>query len=161
MQHFDDVATLARILPGRWVIKATNFPMWLTGERRDPTFEYGLVRENPLTLSDRVAYVDEEGKPKSIVGTDRWNGRGFTWKLRGIGGLFVKSRWEVAGVRQGLAVIRFDKSIATPAGIDVVVGEGIDATELRSVIAADPASFGLSIEEFASLTWLDHTPSPV
>jgi hypothetical protein len=34
----------------------------------------------------------------------------------------------------------------------------VDATELRSVIAADPGSFGLSLEEFASLTWLDHLP---
>ena len=61
-------------------------------------------------------------------------------------------------MRQGLAVIRFEKSVVTPAGVDVVVGEGVDASELRTVIAADPASFGLTLEEFASLTWLDHLP---
>lgn len=159
MQPFDDVATLARLLPGRWTVKATNFPMWLSGERRDPSFEYGMLRESPLRLSDEVAYTDADGKAKSIRGTDRWNGTGFTWTMRGLAGLFVRSRWEVAGVRQGLLVIRFQKSVATPAGVDVVVGEGVDATELRTVVAAAPASFGLSIEEFASLTWLDHTPS--
>ncbi|MCU1417943.1 MAG: hypothetical protein JWP32_2117 [Schumannella sp.] len=158
MQPFDDVAALSRLLPGRWTVKATNFPMWLSGERRDPVFEYGVVRQQPLTLSDRVAYVDASGRQKTITGTDRWTGQGFTWKMRGIAGLFVKSRWEVAGARQGLAVIRFEKSIATPSGVDVVVGEGVDATDLRSVIAADPASFGLTLEEFASLTWLDHLP---
>ncbi|CAN5438243.1 hypothetical protein BH09ACT4_BH09ACT4_13150 [soil metagenome] len=158
MTTFDDDAVLAQLLPGRWIVKATNFPMWLTGERREPRFEYGLMRERPLTLSDRVAYVDASGKPKSIRGVDHWNGVGFTWKMQGIAGLFVRSRWEVAGVRQGLVVIRFEKSAVTPAGLDVVVAEGLDATELRSVIAADPASFGLSIEEFASLTWLDHLP---
>jgi hypothetical protein len=42
--------------------------------------------------------------------------------------------------------------------VDVVVTEGVDATELRSVIAADPASFGLALEEFAALTWLEHAP---
>jgi hypothetical protein len=155
---YDDVASLAQLLPGRWTIRATNFPMWLTGERLHPTFEYGLLRESPLTLSDRVAYTDADGKPKTILGTDRWNGRGFTWKMRGIAGLFVKSRWEVAGVREGLAVIRFDKSIATPSGVDVVVAEGVDATDLRTTIAAAPVAFGLTLEEFASLTWLDHTP---
>ena len=79
--------------------------------------------------------------------------------MNGLRGLFVKSHWEVAGVRQGLVVLRFEKSVVTPAGVDVIVAEGLDATELRSVIAADPASFGLSIEEFASLTWLDHLPA--
>lgn len=152
---FEDDAALARLLPGKWVVKATNFPMWLGG-RHDATFEYGLLRERPLTLSDRVAYIDLDGKPKSIVGTDRWTGRGFTWRMRGLRGMFVKSRWEVAGARQGLAVIRFEKSIATPSGVDVVVAEGTDAASLRSTIAADPAAFGLTIEEFASLTWLDH-----
>jgi len=154
----DDDSSLARLLPGRWTVKATNFPMWLSGERRDPTFEYRLQSERPLRLSDRVAYVDADGKHKTIVGTDRWTGEGFTWRMRGIGGLFVRSRWQVAGARPGLAVIRFEKSMVTPSGVDVVVGEGVDATELRSVIAADPASFGLSLEEFASLTWLDHLP---
>ena len=154
----DDDAALAALLPGRWTIKATNFPMWLSGERLNPTFEYGVQSERPLTFSDRVTYTDAAGKQKSIVGTDKWNGHGFTWSMRGIRGLFVKSRWEVAGARQGLAVIRFEKSIATPAGVDVVAGEGVDTTDLRTTIAADPGAFGLSIEEFASLTWLDHTP---
>lgn len=158
MQYFADVATLAQVLPGRWTIRATNFPMWLSGERRDPSFEYGLLSESPLTLSDEVGFLDPDGKRKIIRGTDRWNGTGFTWRMKGIAGLFVRSHWQVAGVRQGLLVIRFDKSIATPGGVDVVVGEGVDATELRTVIAADPSSFGLTLEEFASLTWLDHLP---
>jgi hypothetical protein len=160
MQLFDDVATLQRVLPGRWVVKATNFPMWLSGERRDPTFEYVTLRDDPLVLADEVTYTDLDGKVKAIRGVDRWNGQGFTWKMNGLRGMFVKSRWEVAGVRQGLVVLRFEKSVVTPAGVDVIVAEGLDATELRSVIAADPASFGLSIEEFASLTWLDHLPVP-
>ena len=103
-----------------------------------------------------MAYVDADGKQKSIRGTDRWNGRGFTWKMRGIAGLFVRAGGRSRACAQGLAVIRFEKSIATPSGVDVVVGEGVDASELRTVIAADPASFGLTLEEFASLTWLDH-----
>ena len=158
MQPFDDVATLRGLLPGRWTVKATNFPMWLSGERRDPIFEYAILRDEPLTLTDRVVYTEPDGKDKAVRGTDRWNGRGFTWTMSGVRGLFVKSRWEVAGIRQGLIVLRFDKSLVSPAGVDVIVGEGVDATELRSVIAANPSSFGLSLEEFASLTWLDHLP---
>jgi hypothetical protein len=159
MQHFDDVLTLQQVLPGRWTVKATNFPMWLSGERRDPAFEYVMLRADPLVLADEVTYTEADGKTKSIRGVDRWNGRGFTWKMNGLRGMFVKSRWEIAGIRQGLVVLRFEKSVVTPAGVDVIVAEGLDATELRSVIAADPASFGLSLEEFASLTWLDHLPA--
>jgi hypothetical protein len=160
MQHFDDAATLQQVLPGRWSVKATNFPMWLSGERREPAFEYVLLRSDPLVLADEVTYLDADGKTKSIRGVDRWNGRGFTWKMNGLRGMVVQSHWEVAGVRQGLVVLRFEKSVVTPAGVDVIVAEGLDATELRSFIAADPASFGLSFEEFASLTWLDHLPVP-
>ena len=159
MQHFDDVLTLQQVLPGRWTVKATNFPMWLSGERRDPAFEYVMLRADPLVLADEVTYTEADGKTKSIRGVDRWNGSGFTWKMNGLRGMFVKSRWEIAGIRQGLVVLRFEKSVVTPAGVDVIVAEGLDATELRSVIAADPASFGLSFEEFASLTWLDHLPA--
>ena len=159
MQHFDDVATLQQVLPGRWTVKATNFPMWLSGERRDPAFEYVVLRDEPLVLADEVSYTEASGRTKSIRGVDRWNGRGFTWKMNGLRGLFVKSRWEVAGVRQGLVVLRFEDSVVSPAGVDVIVAEGLDASELRSVIAADPSSFGLGFEEFASLTWLDHLPA--
>lgn len=158
MQYFDDDTALARLLPGRWTLKATNDPLWLTGEGRDPLLEYELLREQPLTLRTRVTYVDAEGKPKTITGTDQWNGQGFTRKKGGVAGLFLRGRWEVAGARQGLAVLRFHASPGTTGGVDVVVTEGTDASELRSVVASDPASFGLALEEFAALTWLEHTP---
>jgi hypothetical protein len=158
MQYIDDVAILQQVLPGRWTVKATNLPIWLSGERRDPAYEYVTLRDDPLVLADEVTYTEPDGKTKSIRGVDRWNGSGFTWKMNGLRGTFVKGRWEIAGIRQGLVLLRFEKSPVGPAGVDVLVAEGLDASELRSFIAADPASFGLSIEEFASLTWLDHLP---
>lgn len=159
MQHVEDAATLQQVLPGRWGVKASNYPVWYSGERRDPTFEYVVMRSEPLVLGYESTFVEQDGKTRSIRAVDRWNGQGFTRKVNGLFGGFGKSRWEVAGVRQGLVVLRFETSAATTAGVDVLVGEGVDATELRSVIAADPASFGLRFEEFASLTWLDHLPT--
>jgi hypothetical protein len=153
MPTFDDVHALAHLIPGRWTIKATNIPAWLTGQRRDPLLEIDVVRENPLTLASTLSFTDEDGKQKSARTRDRWNGTGFTR-----GGLFSRSRWEVAGARPGLMVLRYDKSLSTDAGVDVMVAENVDAGSLRSVVAADPGAVGLTLEEFASLTWLDHLP---
>lgn len=153
MPTFDDVHALAQVMPGRWTVKATNLPAWLTGERRDALLEFEVTGQDPLAVSSVLSFTDPEGKAKTIRARDRWNGSGFSR-----GGVLSRSRWEVAGARQGLLVLRYEKSLATEAGVDVVVAEGVDATELRSVIAAAPASFGLTLEEFASLTWLDHLP---
>jgi hypothetical protein len=51
-----EVHALADILPGTWRVEATNFPMWLTGKRLDPTLTYALVSRDPLVLADDVSY---------------------------------------------------------------------------------------------------------
>lgn len=157
MQLIQDVDLLRGILPGRWTIHASNFPMWTDGSRRQPTFEYGLAREQPLVLTDVVSYVDAEGKAKSIKGRDTWRGHHFSWRGAGILAP-LRSLWAVAMVEQDVMAIRFEKSLATPAGVDIVVREGVDASGLRKAVAANPAHYGITIEEFASLTWLDHVP---
>ena len=165
MQDTLNESTLAQILPGSWTIAATNFPMWLTGQRQSPRFSYELVSENPLMLSDDVSYVTAEGEQKHILGLDtfgidrdgndefRWRG---TKLLR-----LVVSRWSVSGVSEdgSIAVIRFAKSLVTPAGIDVIVREGVAAPELRATIARATEEFGLTPEDFASLTWLEVAPA--
>ncbi len=157
MHLIEDADLLRGILPGRWTITATNFPMWLTGERRQPTFEYGVLRDDPLVLSDVVSYTDAAGKVKTIRGKDRWRGHHFTW--RGAGPLsLVTSNWAVIRADEDLVTLRFEKSLASPAGVDIIAREGMDSSGVRAFVAADPAAFGLTIEEFASLTWLDQVP---
>lgn len=158
MEPFDDTSVLAQILPGRWVIQATNIPRWLSEGRRDVVFEYRLLREHPLSLRHEVSFTEPDGARRTRIGRDRWNGTGFTWRPSGLRGLTRRGRWEVAAIRQGLVVLRFLETLSTPHGIDVVVEEGVDPGELRAVFAADPSAFGLEVEEFASLTWF--TPVP-
>lgn len=150
-----DEDTLARILPGSWTVAATNFPMWLTGERISPRFSYELVGEHPLVLSDDVSYVTADGQQKHIIGQDTWRDDRFTWRGRGLLKLFA-SRWAVSGfnAEASIVVIHFSPSLATPAGIDVVVREGVEVLELRATIARATEEFGLSPEDFGSLTWL-------
>ncbi|MEZ5190126.1 MAG: hypothetical protein R2717_04055 [Schumannella sp.] len=157
-EPFDDVATIARLLPGRWVVKATNLPDLVSGERRDPAVSFELVRENPLALAEYRTYRDPEGRERMVAGGDRWHGDGFTWRASGIRGLLVRGHWEVAGLRDPVAVLRFAPSPVTAGGVDVMIREGADAGELRRVVAANPRVVGLRLHEFASLTWLDHLP---
>ncbi|MDO7882227.1 hypothetical protein [Antiquaquibacter soli] len=146
---------LAEILPGTWRIAATNFPMWLSGERLQPQFRYGLLSESPLTLSDEVAYVTTEGEEKQILGKDVLRRGEFVWRGKGLLS-FARSRWHVSGAdeQRTLLVIRFSKSIATPPGIDLVVREGSSYPHLRRVVASSTEELGLSPEDFASLGWL-------
>ncbi len=154
-----DQRTLADVLPGTWTIQATNFPMWLTGERVEPRFTYGLVSEQPLVLSDDVSYVEGD-EEKHILGQDIWNGEEFVWRGRKLLRLFA-SHWSVAGISEDgtIAVVRFSKSLATPSGVDVIVREGKRHPELRATIAHATEEFGLSPEEFGSLTWLAAAPT--
>lgn len=150
-----DERTTADLLPGTWLIAATNFPMWLNGERREPRFSYELVGTDPLVIADEVSYLTADGEQKRIVGKDTWKRDGFVWRGKGLLKPFA-SRWHIAGASDDgtVLVIRFEQSIATPAGIDVVVREGTDHPELRKAVARGTEDFGLSPEEFASLTWL-------
>jgi hypothetical protein len=148
-----DQRALADLLPGAWTVAATNFPMWLAGNKFSPKFTYELVSEDPLVLSDDVSYA-EEGEEKHILGLDTWRGDEFVWRGRRLLRL-VASHWTVAGASEDgtIAVIRFSKSLATPAGVDVIVRDGTQQPELRRTIAHATEDFGLSPEEFGSLTW--------
>jgi hypothetical protein len=150
-----DSRALADMLPGTWYIVATNFPMWLSGERRDPTFTYDLVSPEPLVLGDTVTYVDAEGATKQIVGQDTWRDGEFVWRGTKLLKLFA-SHWSVAGASEAgdVLAIRFSKSLATPAGVDIVARQGVQSGPIRAQVAHATEQFGLTPEDFASLSWL-------
>jgi hypothetical protein len=153
-----EVDAIRDLLPGTWHISATNFPMWVNGSRRNPEFEYSLRSEVPLVVADRVGYTDEHGRQRTIMGVDRWSGDHFVWRGTGAHSL-LRSRWSVAFLSDDVLVIHFEKSRVTPGGTDIAIRAGTDHPELRRRIASDAAGFGLTLEQFASLSWLDHIPS--
>ncbi|MGV8852199.1 MAG: hypothetical protein ACOH1M_06500 [Rhodoglobus sp.] len=155
MSEVFDASVLAAKLPGTWSVAATNFPMWLDGSRHNPEFTYDIVGGAELTLADTVSYLTSSGETQTIVGTDRLRGDEFVW--RGQGWLkLLTSRWQVVGADDAfdIAVIRFARSRLTPAGIDVVVRTTASVPSVRSAVAHATEQFGISAEEFASLTWL-------
>lgn len=154
-----DEQAVADLLPGAWVLAATNIPTWLSGERRDPRFEYAVSAREPLVLSDDLSYVVGTGKragtTKRVVGHNSFDGEGFHW--RGTGMLrFFSSRWRIGGASDdgAIAAIHVVASLGTPGGVDIIVREGSPQPELRATIAHSTTEYGLTPEQFASLTWL-------
>jgi hypothetical protein len=155
-----DEKTLAAVLPGSWLVAATNFPMWLTGEHVEPRLGYQVVGEHPLVLSHDVSYLTADGDEKHIVGRDTWDHDGFRRRGKGLLGAFG-GRWTVSGASADgtIVVIHLSKSLATPSGIDVLVREGAEVQEVRATVARATEEFGLSPEHFGSLSWLVGAPT--
>ncbi|WP_213815156.1 hypothetical protein [Glaciihabitans sp. dw_435] len=155
MRDAGDDQTLASLLPGTWTVAATNFPMWLGGDRTDPQFTYTLISPDPLVLGDDVSFTKKTGERGHVRGVDRLQGDTFVWRGRGLLRV-AASHWSVVGVSDdaSIVVLRFARTLFTPAGIDVIVRDGSGQPELRAKIARGATEFGLSPEDFASLTWL-------
>ena len=150
---------LAEALPGRWTIRATNLPVWIRGDRTDPVIEYRLRSRSPLVLRDVVEYRHSRQGLRQVRGVDRMRRDG-ALERRGTGLMrLLPSRWKVTGLDHEVAAIRFERSTATQAGVDLLVREGAQIPELRTLAAARLDALGITVEEFASFTWRAHSGS--
>lgn len=139
-------------LDGTWAIKGTTFPMWLSGKRKHPRITYKRTEKKTVELLDLVEY-EANGKTKQIRGIDRLAGDQFVW--RGVGMLrLFSSHWKVVTMKGDLLVIRFEKSLVTPAGIDVLIKEGTEDPSSRQRVMENYESFGLTLKECKELQWL-------
>ncbi|MGP5431441.1 hypothetical protein ACTXNW_18805 [Enterococcus malodoratus] len=138
-------------LDGTWEIKGTNFPMWLADKRKNPRITYKRTEKNAVELLDLVEY-EANGKTKQIKGIDRLVAEQFVW--RGLGILkLLSSRWKVVTVKGDVLVIRFEKSLVTPAGVDVLVKKGAAIPNLQQRVQEHYKSFGLTLQERNELQW--------
>ena len=148
----------AAALAGSWHVVATNFPMWLSGDKQDPMFTYTpRIEDGTLRLDDVVSYR-AGGTRQTIVGVDTQDAvvrSRFVWRGRGWLRLF-SSTWAVAAgaPEQGWLVLFFTPTLATPAGVDIIsrtptLAPDAQAQALR-VIAESP----FLRERAQGLTWL-------
>ncbi|GAB3254341.1 hypothetical protein GCM10027347_14730 [Larkinella harenae] len=138
--------TLLHTLAGTWFIGSTNFPMWLKGDKTNPTFNYTIVQKNNKTvLLDEVNY-SKNGKTKTITGydyPDATDSTAFVWRGKGLLWL-AKSHWKVALLDPDgqWAVIWFSKTLFTPEGVDIISRNSNlspDAlSHIRLLMAKDP-----------------------
>lgn len=121
------MASILPLLAGNWFIVGSNFPMWLKGNRTDPSFQYTVSEYKGLpVLLDKVRFI-KDSEVKIIEGIDQPDpkhpGR-FTWRGKGLLSL-LKSRWEVRLIDENnqWAVIWFSKTLFTPEGVDIIFRE--------------------------------------
>ena len=114
-------------LEGKWYIILSNFPMWLKGDKTNPTFNYKKAeRDGVLALIDEVKYT-QNGRTKSINGFDKpLNAENTSFEWRGNGLLsLLSSKWQVLYLDtiENWAIIYFEKTLFTPKGYDVICRE--------------------------------------
>ncbi|RYU92919.1 hypothetical protein [Emticicia agri] len=146
MQDLIHTQSLFSALVGTWFICYTNFPMWLKGDKINPTFNYSVTtQKGEKVLLDEVKYL-KKGKEKTIIGYDYQNDKdstAFVWRGKGILGL-LKSKWRVALIdpKGQWTVIAFSKTLFTPEGVDIIsripaISEGT-IQEIKGLMEKDP-----------------------
>lgn len=114
-------------LEGKWYIILSNFPMWLKGDKTNPTFNYKVAeKDGTWGLKDEVKYI-QNGRTKSINGFDKplnSENTAFEWRGNGLLSL-LSSKWQILYVdtTDQWVIIYFEKTLFTPKGYDVICRE--------------------------------------
>ncbi|WP_152662639.1 hypothetical protein [Devosia soli] len=148
----EDLRALAQ---GTWYIAMTNLPLW---RKRSGAITYAPLPGG--ALSDVVTWQSGQ-REGTVVGIDQpIDDKRWQWEWRGVEPttFFVKSRWRfIAGdLRHGWAVTEFEKTLFTPAGIDVYCRRPQPShAQLREALSAVPKD--LAQELFVPPTWGQNT----
>ncbi|QHV93692.1 lipocalin/fatty acid-binding family protein [Spirosoma endbachense] len=116
---------IVQTLLGSWFICSTNFPMWLKGDKTNPTFTYSVSYRKAETtvLLDEVKY-QKRGETKTLTGFDyqtKNDSSIYIWRGKGVLRL-VRSQWQVVlqDPNGQWAVIWFSRTLFTPEGVDII-----------------------------------------
>lgn len=121
---FSGLAQQTLELEGKWYVHYSNFPMWLKGDKKNPTFNYIDLGNGKIL--DQVKFY-KKGKLKTITGFDKPLNKAktsFLWRGQGL--LFIaRSRWSIfyQNPEKQWIIIGFKKTLFTPQGYDVISRE--------------------------------------
>jgi hypothetical protein len=110
-------------LQGVWHVTHSTLPMWKTN--RNVTITYKSLENNAEVLDDLVQYQPlNSDKHKRVEGVDTPDAEtvaAYSWRGRGLLKI-ASSHWQVLGYGEedgGWAVTFFEKTLFTPAGLDI------------------------------------------
>lgn len=141
-----------KYLTGSWQIIGTTFNLWLKGDRTEPSITYSIVNSQPLTLLDQVRFR-KNNKMKSIEGYDKLKGTQFVWTGKGLLKL-IKSKWQVVYLDSNILVIRFNASLLTSSGMDILLHDKQETDYYKEQIKSYPEMFNLNAADIKEMTWL-------
>ncbi|MBS1634338.1 MAG: hypothetical protein JST26_00355 [Bacteroidetes bacterium] len=126
------------VLEGTWCVISSSLPMWLNGDRTQPSFTYTHIKiHGQDVLLDETMYY-KNGKCRVITGIDyprRNKTFGFVWRHKFLP--FIKSKWEVVFMNEHeqWAVIYFGATFFTPAGVDIISKGNMTVDQLKRIKA--------------------------
>lgn len=137
-QNQNETILALEILEGKWYINQSNFPMWLKGNKTNPSFNYTVEeKKGVLGLKDEVIFI-KNGQKKSILVFDTPKNKSntkFVWKGKGFLAL-LKSKWAILYLdeEENWAIIHFEKTLFTPEGYDVISRDKVLTNQLEQNI---------------------------
>jgi hypothetical protein len=155
MRTMPSAHRLAEVLPGAWQLGASNLLFWLDRRHGEPRFTFDVATPSPLLLSETIEFDGEDGRRRSVHGKAKLVRGEMVWRGSGLRSAITR-RWSVLGLSGDatIVVIRYRDSRLIPGGVSLLVREGVEIDELRSVASATASTLGLTPEDFASLTWM-------
>lgn len=109
-------------IEGRWYLQYTGSPFWQDDDISLISFNFSVLHKGEdLVLEDKVEYR-KNGKMRFRLGYDypvESFERTFKWKGREIN-RFFRNRFEITILEQDYMVLFFEKTIISPASIDIV-----------------------------------------
>lgn len=125
-----------RQVEGRWYLQFTGSPFWQKDQINTVTFNYQLMHVGDvLVLEDKVEYI-RNSKMRFRLGYDypiEEFERTFKWKGKGIN-RFFRNRFEISILTKEYMVLFFEKTVLSPACIDIVTREKNISQELEEEI---------------------------
>lgn len=110
-------------LQGTWHVTHSTLPMWK--KNKNVKITYTPLPQNAELLDDLVEYQplgsDKQKKVEGIDTPDAKTIGAYSWRGKGLL-MFITSHWQILGYGDedgGWAVTYFQKTLFTPAGIDV------------------------------------------
>lgn len=130
------VTNYMKEIEGRWYLQFTGNPLWQKDEISTITFNYTLKHfGEELALDDKVEY-NRNGKMRFRLGVDypvEGFEKTFKWKGKGIN-RFFRNRFEITFLEKEFMVLFFEKTITSPACIDIVTRDKNLSPELEDKI---------------------------
>jgi hypothetical protein len=109
---------------------------------------------SPERVSESLTYSTHGGQEVTVESVNKLMGGVFISHGSGLARIST-SRWTISGVSDDglVAIVRFEKTRLSAEGVNVLVRDGEARPSLRSEVASATDHFGLSLEDFASITW--------